>query len=159
MSRRRPVLRLETFEDRTVPAVSLGTIITGGSGNSFAPPDTDGAIGPNHYVQFINGRFAVYNKTTGSPISAVSDTTFWNAANISASLTNQGLSDPRIIYDPLSGHWFVCEINTSNPGRSVQHERPDRGRGVEGDQFHPEFEQLCRLPDLGGGLQRGVHRD
>ena len=119
MSRRRPALRLETFEDRTVPAVSLGTIITGGSGSSFAPPDTDGAVGPNHYVQFINGRFAVYNKTTGSPISAVSDTTFWNAANISTSLTNQGLSDPRIIYDPLSGHWFVCEINTSNTGNSI----------------------------------------
>jgi hypothetical protein len=117
--RRRTALRLDTFEDRTLPAVSLGTAIIGGSGNSFAPPDTDGTIGPNHYVQFINGRFAIYNKSTGALISAVSDTSFWNSAGISSSLTGQGLSDTRIMYDPLSSRWFAVEITTANSGNSV----------------------------------------
>ena len=119
--RRRNLLRVDSLEDRTAPAILLGTTITGGNGNSFAPPDTDGAIGPNHYVQFINGRFAIYNKTTGALISAVSDTSFWNSAGAS-SLTGQGLSDTRVIYDPLSGHWFAVEITTNfggNPGNSV----------------------------------------
>jgi hypothetical protein len=36
--------------------------------DSYAPPDTDGAVGPNHYVQMVNVKYAVYNKTTGAAI-------------------------------------------------------------------------------------------
>ena len=33
--------------------------------NGLAPPDTEGEVGPNHYVQWVNLSFAVYNKTGG----------------------------------------------------------------------------------------------
>ena len=67
--RRRTALRLEPLETRTVPAVAIGSNFAGGSSNQFAPPDTDGAIGPNNYVQFINGRFAVYTKAGGQVLA------------------------------------------------------------------------------------------
>jgi hypothetical protein len=38
----------------------------GGAAAQFcacAPPDTDGDVGPNHYVEAINSAFAVYDKT------------------------------------------------------------------------------------------------
>ena len=38
----------------------------GGAAAQFcacAPPDTDGDVGPNHYVEAINVAFAVYSKT------------------------------------------------------------------------------------------------
>jgi hypothetical protein len=108
---RRAALRLEPLEVRAVPAAAVGVNFSGGSGNTFAPPDSDGAIGPANYVQFINGRFAVYTKTGSLVGSVKSDRAFWNAA-----LSHSGLpgvtevSDPRILYDPLSDRWFASEI-------------------------------------------------
>jgi hypothetical protein len=122
--RRRTVLRLESFEERTVPAVAIGANFTGGSSSNFAPPDTDGAIGPNNYVQFINGRFAVYTKT-GSLVLARSDTSFWNTAGISTAITSAGLSDTRVLFDPLSSHWFAVEINTASSANQVLLARSD----------------------------------
>src|ERR1700726_4912641 len=45
-----------------------GMNISQGCGGCL-PPDTDGAVGPNHYVQMVNTELAVYNKTTGAMIS------------------------------------------------------------------------------------------
>ena len=118
-------LRLETLEDRSTPAVGVGVSFAGGSGSAFAPPDTDGSIGPNHYVQFINGRFAVYNKTTGALVQSKSDAAFWNSAGISTFLTNPGVGDPRMYYDPQSDRWFASEINFFNFGNSVLVGRSD----------------------------------
>src|SRR5438105_7401077 len=65
------------------------------------PPDSDGAIGPNHFVQFINGRFSVFDKSSGAKLQTMSDNSFWISAGIS--LSGVIVSDPRVIYDPLSG--------------------------------------------------------
>lgn len=40
----------------------IGNGVAGFSVNS-APPDTNGDVGPNHYVQTVNTDFAVYNKS------------------------------------------------------------------------------------------------
>src|SRR5438128_1998332 len=40
------------------------------------PPDTMGAAGMQHFVAFNNGSFSIYNKN-GTPVSQVSDTSFW----------------------------------------------------------------------------------
>jgi hypothetical protein len=120
--------QVEHLEDRTVPTFSVDstlnfTGLTGTdfksfhSGSLFAPPDSMGAIGPNHYVEFINGVFAIYNKSTGTLItgSKVSDSTFWKSTvGISNTFTDPGLSDPRIIYDPASQRWFALEINIAS---------------------------------------------
>jgi hypothetical protein len=107
---RRAALRLELLEARAVPAAAVGVNFSGGSGNTFAPPDSDGAIGPANYVQFINGRFAVYSKT-GSLVSAKSDRAFWNAALAHSGQSGvTDVSDPRILYDPLSDRWFASQI-------------------------------------------------
>jgi hypothetical protein len=79
-------------------------------GGNYAPPDTDGAIGINHFVEFINGGYAVYSRTGTLVAPAISDSTFWLNAGVSASLVNQGLSDTRIKFDPLSQRWFAAEI-------------------------------------------------
>ena len=31
--------------------------------NGVLPPDTNGDVGPNHYVQWVNLSFAIYNKS------------------------------------------------------------------------------------------------
>lgn len=73
------------------------------------PPDSDGAIGPNHFVQFINGRFSVFDKANGTKVLDLTDAAFWNNAGVSTAGFN--ISDPRIIYDPLSQRWFAAQID------------------------------------------------
>lgn len=56
--------------------IQLGLNFTGSTSgvDVFAnPADANGAIGPAHYVEFINGRFAVYNKATGARLLGKSD--------------------------------------------------------------------------------------
>jgi hypothetical protein len=85
------------------------TASTLGTDSSLVPPDSDGAIGPNHFVEFINGRFSVYDKVSGTEVQTMTDTAFWTATGVD--LTGLALSDTRIIYDPLSGRWFASEID------------------------------------------------
>ncbi|HID22003.1 MAG TPA: hypothetical protein EYP14_06335, partial [Planctomycetaceae bacterium] len=56
-----------TIIDDDNPAPSLtGLNFTGStlSEAGFTPPDTMGAVGPNHIVELLNGRYAVYDKAT-----------------------------------------------------------------------------------------------
>ncbi len=89
-----------------------------GLGTGGTPPDTMGAAGTNQFVEFINGAFAVYNKS-GVRQSLISDTAFWQNAGISSSTLSAGLTDTRIIYDMGSGRWFASELTANATGNKV----------------------------------------
>jgi hypothetical protein len=96
----------------TIASSFAGTDLTTAealTGSAFAPPDTDGAIGLNHYVEFINGAFSVYNRDGTLAAPRISDQTFWTNAGLSVS----GLSDTRILYDTVSQRWFAAELTTA----------------------------------------------
>ena len=100
-----------------------------GSDNSqtyITPPDPNGAVGLNDYVEFINGSFAVYNKSDGSGVVKISDMQFWSNAGPGGSgvgginfAASDAISDPRVIYDPASQRWFASQAkydgNASDP--------------------------------------------
>jgi len=88
------------------------------TGNTFLeisqalPPDSNGAIGPNHFMEFLNGVVSVYNKNDGQSVLGLADVDFWSqtvpGVNISAV---SGISDPRVIYDPSSQRWFASQVD------------------------------------------------
>jgi hypothetical protein len=96
--------------------VSIGHNFTGisyGSSNTNSaslPPDCNGAVGPNHFVEFINGVFAVYNKTNGDLVDFKTDVDFWAGAKVGIDATWE-VSDPRVIYDPTSQRWFASQVD------------------------------------------------
>src|SRR5260221_710353 len=107
---------------RAAVAVSIGQNFAGvaygtyNTNSQALPPDSNGAIGPAHYEEFINGIFAVYNKTNGHPIRSAfkTDVDFWAAAGVGIDVGNGAtVSDPRIIYDPQSQRWFASEIDVN----------------------------------------------
>jgi len=97
---------------------------TTGLGTQATPPDTMGATGPNDFVEFINGAFAIYSKT-GVRRSLISDNTFWEHAGISAATISAGLTDTRVLYDVGSGRWFASEITLDTTGAQVLLARTD----------------------------------
>jgi hypothetical protein len=91
-----------------------------GSDNSqthITPADGNGAIGPQYFVEFINGAFAIYNKTTGARVLRITDAKFWSnagpggAGNGISFTPSDGVSDPRVIYDPVSERWFASQVD------------------------------------------------
>ena len=70
------------------------------------PPDANGAVGPDHFMEFINGTVAVYSKTTGLRVQRKSNLKFWSDAGLIIS-PDADVSDPRVIYDPTVQRWFA----------------------------------------------------
>jgi hypothetical protein len=84
-------------------------------GGIVAPPDTDGAVGPNHYVQMVNLVYAVYDKTTGGLLGGPwAGNALWVAANTNdaCELTNDG--DPIVLYDQLADRWLLSQFALPN---------------------------------------------
>jgi MYXO-CTERM domain-containing protein len=81
------------------------------------PPDTVGAVGPNHYVQTVNSHVEVWDKT-GSALGATAPTnslfsgyTGTNAGNGCAT-RNDG--DAVVLYDTLADRWFITQFSLPN---------------------------------------------
>ena len=80
--------------------------------DGLMPPDTEGEVGPNHYVQWINLSFAVYNKTGGLVYGpAHGNTLFTGLPHCGGS--NDG--DPIMMYDQLAGRWFASQFHYQTP--------------------------------------------
>lgn len=78
------------------------------------PPDTNGDVGPSHYIQTVNTAIGIYNKT-GTQLAAFSFDTFFGGAGITGTpcdANNNG--DPVVLYDPISGRWIITDFAWSN---------------------------------------------
>lgn len=127
---------------------------------SITPADGDGAIGPRHYVEFINGVFAIYAKTNGQRIRRISDTQFWANAGVIIS-PDANISDPRVIYDPQSQRWFASQVDfnatVSDPTTWANNfliavsDTADPTRGWHGKSFvaDPDTGFFADFPTLG----------
>lgn len=77
--------------------------------NPIHPPDTMGAIGPRHFVEVLNGSFAVYDRDTGQRLDRVSLPAFF-------SIVPGFKFDPRVIFDAPSGRWIASAARS--PGNT-----------------------------------------
>jgi hypothetical protein len=75
------------------------------------PPDTNGAVGPDHIVEMINGRYSVYRKADGMRLDTRPLTQFWNDLGVAA---RNIAYNPRVLYDPHAERWFATAAE--NPG-------------------------------------------
>jgi uncharacterized repeat protein (TIGR01451 family) len=78
-----------------------------------APPDTNGDVGPNHYVQMVNTTYAVYSKDGNllagpTPINALWESAP-NAEEFNCTTGSRG--DPIVQYDPMADRWILTQFN------------------------------------------------
>jgi hypothetical protein len=85
-----------------------------GNVNGVYPPDTDGDVSPDHYVQMINLSFAVYDKNGTKLYGPTANSTLWSGFPGPWSGTNDG--DPIIIWDDMAERWVASQfaVSTSN---------------------------------------------
>jgi hypothetical protein len=83
-----------------------------------APPDSDGDVGPNHYVEAINVAFRVFDKT-GTPLSPVTMYNSLFAGLPGACGSGQNDGDPFVMYDHEADRWVISDFAfPSFPGNS-----------------------------------------
>ncbi len=68
--------------------------------NTHIPPDTHGAVGPNHLMVTLNSQIRFQNRS-GGLIVQNSLNGFWSAVN-----GGGGTFDPRTLYDPYANRWI-----------------------------------------------------
>ncbi|HSU53832.1 MAG TPA: hypothetical protein VLT36_07245, partial [Candidatus Dormibacteraeota bacterium] len=100
------------------PIVALGQNFTGSTlqvDSTAVPPDSDGAVGPLHYVELLNGRFSVFTKNNHTKVKTMTDLTFWAQAGITLP-SGWDVTDPRVVFDTASQRWFASEVDFDPTG-------------------------------------------
>ncbi len=76
--------------------------------NFYTPPDTNGDVGPNHYVQIVNAKFAIYDKSGTLLYGPVDNNTLWDGFGGPCETENDG--DPIVLYDDMADRWFITQF-------------------------------------------------
>lgn len=83
--------------------------------SGFIPPDTMGAVGPDHIVELLNGRYVVYDKSNGNQVEASSLDQFWTDAGVNFVFFT---FDPRILFDPFEQRWYATAVDNPDSDNS-----------------------------------------
>ncbi len=101
------------------PAVlgSFDGISSTTSGCGCLPPDTNGDVSDQHYIQWVNSSWQAFNKTTGVPDpltpSPKPGSSFFTGFGGKCETTNSG--DPIALWDPRAQRWVMSQFVTSSP--------------------------------------------
>jgi hypothetical protein len=74
------------------------------------PPDTNGDVGPNHYIQTVNTSIGIFAKTGGAPIAALTFNTFMSQGNFGNLCDTNNFGDPVVLYDSFEDRWFITDF-------------------------------------------------
>ncbi|HWY51285.1 MAG TPA: dockerin type I repeat-containing protein [Chthoniobacterales bacterium] len=95
-----------------IPAASVSFlgVNSATSGCGCLPPDTDGDVGPSHYVQSVNSGIKVFNKTTGAQLLAFTTYNSFFASLTGTPCNGSNDGDGLAIYDSQADRWVVTDF-------------------------------------------------
>jgi hypothetical protein len=70
------------------------------------PPDTHGAVGPNHLMVTLNSQVRIQDRS-GNALSTVPLWAFWGPLSAGGLLE---VFDPRVVYDPYADRWITTSV-------------------------------------------------
>jgi hypothetical protein len=84
------------------PSIVSGRSFQGINNPNAAPPDETSAVGTTRYVELVNTNFAIYNKTSNSPISTGTINSLAGAAS------TDSVFDVQVIWDPTTSRFYYA---------------------------------------------------
>ena len=110
-----PVAQRYFRPGNAVSAMPSASVNFDGVGNvdGVYPPDTNGDVGPNHYVQFINLSFEIFSKSGVSLYGPAGGNTLWTGFGGPCETSNDG--DPIALYDPIADRWIMSQFTATSP--------------------------------------------
>ena len=83
-------------------------------GGGWTPPDTNGDVGPNHYIQVVNVAIGIFDKSTGTPLVKLTYNDFFQGPNDYCDNQNRG--DVVVLYDEQVDRWIVTDFSLPSGG-------------------------------------------
>jgi N-acetylneuraminic acid mutarotase len=91
------------------PMLNFDGIPFPGVNCNCAPPDTNGEVGLDQYVQIVNQGFQVFDKSTGNSIMGPVDiASLW--VGFGNPCEFNGAGDPVVLYDQLANRWVITQF-------------------------------------------------
>src|SRR6478735_5389747 len=92
------------------------------------PPDTNGDVGPNHYIETINVSIGIYDKSTGARVAAFTFNSFMSQGHFGNICDTDNFGDPVVLYDSYEDRWVITDFafkldgsgNVVNPPGALQ---------------------------------------
>jgi Kelch motif len=91
------------------PLLTFNGINSAESACGCLPPDTQGDVGPNHYVEVVNVAFRVYDKS-GNPLTPTTQFDSLFAPLVGTPCQNLNAGDPFVLYDHLADRWLISDF-------------------------------------------------
>jgi hypothetical protein len=107
-----PIVQREVGGGREIAAAGVNFDGMSQSSGPY-PPDPNGDVGPNHYVQMVNSRYAVYNKTGTLLAGPANINTLWSGFGGPCQTENAG--DPVVLYDQFADRWLLTQFTAAGP--------------------------------------------
>ncbi len=82
--------------------------------DGWYPPDTNGDVGPNNYIQAVNIAIGIYSKTGTLQASFSFDSLFSSNGGTGTPCDNSNYGDPIALYDATVDRWLVADFAWSN---------------------------------------------
>jgi uncharacterized repeat protein (TIGR01451 family) len=110
------------------------------------PPDANGAVGLNHYVQIVNFSFEIFDKSGNRLAGPTDPQTLWSGAPADDDCRVRGRGDPYVLYDHLADRWVITQfanhLTNSGDPLAVQCIAVSRGPNPVTDGFFAYTFQL-----------------
>jgi hypothetical protein len=93
------------------PLLTFDGVSFASGGCNCAPPDTDGDVGPNHYVQAVNSSFQVFDKDGNSLAGPTTYNTLFAPLGAGTPCgASQNRGDPFAFYDHVADRWIISDF-------------------------------------------------
>jgi len=83
------------------------------------PPDANGDVGPQYYIQTINTAVGVYNKSDGTRVTAFVFNTLMSQGNFGNLCDTANFGDPVVLYDTFEDRWVITDFAFNLSGGNV----------------------------------------
>ncbi|MEO8460342.1 MAG: hypothetical protein ABI451_07425, partial [Dokdonella sp.] len=104
------------FTPAPATIVAFNTINSAQSACGCLPPDTNGDVGPSHFFQWVNSRYAIYDKTGATVLAATLGNTLFAGFGGVCQTSNSG--DPVVLFDHEAQRWMASQFYSPTSGNT-----------------------------------------
>jgi hypothetical protein len=83
------------------------------------PPDTNGDVGPDYYVQSINTSIGIFRKSDGLRVAAFTFDTLMSQGSFGNICDTENFGDPVVLYDTFEDRWVITDFAFRLSGNNV----------------------------------------
>ena len=75
-----------------------------------SPPDTNGDVGPNHFIETVNTSIGIFRKSDGFLEAAFTFDTFMSQGHFGNLCDTNNFGDPVVLYDTFEDRWVITDF-------------------------------------------------